>query len=196
MTTRISFLDPDGDRCFADFRSDNPEARLTIELSGLQTGILSPYSQLETTYVKGLASFSIADVRAVTVSASGEGTTLIRSIDAANANFTGMSGMIGIGAEAVRVSERLALYDLTPLGTAQPHLRVDPESSIEAILITGGDLAEAVGDYRIDTGGVSYTFPVRAIGGQRSIGDSPLRPDLGNGLLPSVKDTFVESPAT
>ena len=234
VTTRISFLDPDGDLCFADFRSDNPEARLTIELSGLQTGILSPYSQLETTYVRGLASFSIAnsdettairifslgnnpdrvdpalilnttfsgnvdgiaDVRAVTVSASGEGTTLIRSIDAANANFTGMSGITGIRAEAVRVSERLALYDLTPLGTAQPHLRVDPESSIEAILITGGDLAEAVGDYRIDTGGVSYTFPVRAIGGQRSIGDSPLRPDLGNGLLPSVKDTFVESPAT
>ena len=229
VTTRISFLDPDGDLCFADFRSDNPEARLTIELSGLQTGILSPYFQPETTYVKGLASFSIAntdatteirifslgnhpdrvdpalilhttfsgrvdgiaDVRSVTVTASEEGKSLIRSINAPNANFTGMSGIIGVEAEGVRVGERLALHDLTPSGTAQPQLWVDPESSIEAILIAGGDLAEAVRDLRIDTGGVTYSFPIRATEGQRSISDSPLRSDLGNGVLPAVKDTFV-----
>ena len=133
----------------------------------------------------------VADVRSITVVDSGNGTTRMGGINAANANFTGTSGIIGIAAEGVRFSAWLYLCNIIPSGTAQPWLRISPESSIAEILITGGDLAAAVADYRIDTNGVTYPFPIRATDGQRSISNSPLRSDLGNGVLPPVRDTFV-----
>ena len=232
--TRVSFLDPDGDLCFADFRSDNPAARLTISLWGWRGPIPSPYDQPSTSYLQGLASITIenvdetteirvfslgndpdrvdptlilnttfsgnvdgiADLRSIRVVGSENGSGAMKGIDAANANFTGFEGGIGIRADGIRVVERLALYDLTPLGIARPRLRIDPASMIDAILVTGGDLAESVGEYRIDTNGVAYSFPIRSIDGRRSISKSPLRTDLGDGVLPAVKDTFVAHPST
>ena len=230
-TTRISYLDPDGDLVFVDFSSDDPATEMVITLEGF-SGTLeeSPYAQPDTRYARGLATVTvinpteltwvrvvslgnhidrvdlalieadtfagavdgIADIKAVVI--EGEGS--IGVIDAGNANFLGESGAIGIDAAGINVLRVLSIGDITPSGTAQPQLRVDPVSSIEAILVAGGDLAEAVGDYRIDTGGEAYTFAVRATDGQRSISGSPLRPDLGDGLLPAVKDTFAANPET
>ena len=234
--TRVSFLDPDGDLCFVDFRSDNLAARLTIALSGmgLRFQVPSPYNQPGTTYVQGLASISIihsdettelrvfslgndpdrvdpalilnttfsgnvdgiADLQSIAVVGSGEGSAAMKGIDAANANFTAFEGSIGIRAGGVRVRESLALYDLNPIGIVRPRLRIDPASMIDAILIAGGDLAEAVDELRVDTNGVSYPFPIRSVDGRRSISESPLRPDLGDGTLPAVKDTFAAYPST
>ena len=59
------------------------------------------------------------------------------------------------------------------------------------VLITGGDLAEATGDFQIDTNGVVYPFDITATTGQRSISDSNLRPDLGDGSRAPVADTFA-----
>ena len=140
----------------------------------------------------------IADIKAVVI----EGEGKIGAINAANANFMGSSGTIGIDAAGIDVVRALSIGDIMPSGTAKPVLWIgaaslDPagapagETVIGEIRIEGGDLAEAVGDYRIDTGGVSYDFPIRAVDGQRSISDSPSRPDLGDGMLPVVKDTFV-----
>ena len=64
--TRISFLDPDGDLVFAEFSSDSPETSLTISLSNFSSGVASPYSQPGTTYVQGLASFTIENSTALT----------------------------------------------------------------------------------------------------------------------------------
>ena len=227
--TRVSFLDPDGDLCFAEFGSSDPETLLTIGLSGFRAQVPSPYNQPGTTYVQGLASITIenaneatyfsifslgndlnrvdgslirsttfsgtvdgvADVRLITVVDSGSGTTRMGGINAANANFIGTSGVIGIAAEGVRFSAWLYLCNIIPSGTAQPWLRISPASSIGEILITGGDLAAAIGDHRIDTNGETYPFPIRATDGQRSISNSPLRADLGDGVLPPVRDTFV-----
>ena len=140
----------------------------------------------------------IAEIKVVVIEGQGE----IGAIDAANVNFTGSSGTIGINAAGIDVVRALSIGDITPSGTAKPVLRIggaslDPEAAgevetvIAEIRIEGGDLAEAVGDYRIDTGGVSYEFPIRAVDGQRSISSSPLRTDLEDGVLPAVKDTFV-----
>ena len=117
----------------------------------------------------------------------------------------GSSGTIGIDAAETDVVRALSIGDMTPSGTARPVLRIgrgslDPgrasegETVIAGIQIAGGDLAEAVGDYRIDTGEVSYEFPIRAVDGHRSISRSPLRTDLGDGVLAAVKDTFVANP--
>ena len=132
----------------------------------------------------------IVEIKVVVIEGQGE-------IDAANVNFTDSSGIIGIA-----VVRALSIGDITPSGTAKPVLRIggallDPETAgevetvIAEIRIEGGDLAEPVGVYRIDTGGVSYEFPIRAVDGQRSISSSPLRTDLEDGVLPAVKDTFV-----
>ena len=140
----------------------------------------------------------IAEIKAVVI----EGEGKIGAIDAANANFMGSSGTIGIDAGQTHVVRALSIGDITPSGTAKPVLRIDGasldpekvgvgETVIGEIRIAGGNLAEAVGDYRIDTAGVSYGFPIRAVDGKRSISNSPLRPDLVEGLLPAVKDTFV-----
>ena len=140
----------------------------------------------------------IADIKAVVI----EGEGKIGVIHAANANFMDSSGTIGIDAAGIDVVRALSIGDITPSGTAKPVLWIgaaslDPagapagETVIGEIRIEGGDLAEAVGDYRIDTGGVSYGFPIRAVDGQRSIRNSPLRSNLGDGVLAAVKDTFV-----
>ena len=57
-----------------------------------------------------------------------------------------------------------------------------------------GDSAEATGDLQIDTNGVVYPFPIVAADGALSIRDSDLRPDLGDGQIPAVSDTFVANP--
>ena len=140
----------------------------------------------------------IADIKAVVI----EGEGKIGAINAANANFMGSSGTIGINAAGIDVVRALSIGDITPSGTAKPVLWIgaaslDPEKAGEGetvigeIRIEGGDLEEAVGDYRIDTGGVSYGFPIRAVDGQRSIRNSPLKSDLGDGVLAAVKDTFM-----
>ena len=141
----------------------------------------------------------IADIKAVVI----EGEGKIGAINAANANFMGSSGTIGINAAGIDVVRALSIGDITPSGTAKPVLwigaasldpaevRAEGETVIGEIRIEGGDLEEAVGDYRIDTGGVSYGFPIRAVDGQRSIRNSPLKSDLGDGVLAAVKDTFM-----
>ena len=106
----------------------------------------------------------IVEIKVVVIEGQGE-------IDAANVNFTGSSGTIGIDAAGIDVVRVLSIGDITPSGTAKPVLRIggaslDPETAgevetvIAEIRIEGGDLAEAVGVYRIDTGGVSYGIPV------------------------------------
>lgn len=136
----------------------------------------------------GGAVSGIAEIRSLTISDS---STAIGGINAANANFIGDSGIIGIDAENVEVGVFLFVGDMTPSGTAQPRLRVSAASMISEILINGGDLAETTGTFQIETNGVVYTFPITATDGQRSISDSPLRTDLGDGRLDPVSDTFA-----
>ena len=66
---------------------------------------------------------------------------------------------------------------------------------LEDLFITGGDLAEATGMFEIDTNGVVYPFTITATDGQRSIsnegGRVSFRPDLGDGSLDPVTDTFT-----
>jgi hypothetical protein len=64
--TRISFLDPDGDLVFAEISSDSPETSLTISMSNFSSEVASPYTQPGTTYVQGLASFTIENSTALT----------------------------------------------------------------------------------------------------------------------------------
>ena len=239
-TTRISFLDPDGDLVFVDFSSDDPATEMVITLEGF-SGTLeeSPYDQPETLYARGLATVTminpteltwlqvvslgnhvdrvdlalieddtfagavdgIADIKAVVI----EGEASIGVINAANANFVGSSGEIGIDAAGTVVKRALSIGDITPSEGALPVLRIsgtslDPanagegETVITEIQIAGGDLREATGALQIDTGGVAYEFPIVAVDGERSIRDSELRPDLGDGILEAVTDTFVAKP--
>ena len=240
-TTRVSFLDLDGDLVFVDFSSDDPATEMVItleEYSGALEG--SPYNQPDTQYAQGLATIWImnpteltwlsvvslgnhvdrvdlalvkddtfaipvngmADIRAISI----EGDGNIGAIDAANVNFVGSSGEIGIDAVGAVVRRMVLIGDITPGGTARPVLRIsgdslDPsdaaaegQSVISEIRIAGGDLREATGDQRIDTNGVVYPFPIVAADGALSIRDSDLRPDLGDGHLPTVTDTYVANP--
>ena len=52
---------------------------------------------------------------------------------------------------------------------------------IGKVWIGGGDLLEATEQLQIDTAQVVYEFPIVAVEGELSIGDSELRPDLGVG---------------
>ena len=136
----------------------------------------------------------IADIRSITVNAADGGGGSIGGINAADANFAADSGVIGIEAEDILVQLFLFVGDMTPSGTAQPRLRISGDSPLMEVLITGGDLAEATGDFQIDTNGVAYPFDITATTGQRSISDSTLRPDLGDGSLAPVADTFAADP--
>ena len=68
------------------------------------------------------------------------------------------------------------------------------EMVIAELRVEGGDLREATDDRQIDTNGEVYSFPIVAVDGERSIQDSVHRPDLGNGVLSAVADTFVANP--
>ena len=132
----------------------------------------------------------IADISRVIVSPSNGGSVQIGGINAANANFIGNASVIGVDAEEATFGVFLFVGDITPSGTATPWLRIDPSSTIAEILINGGDLREATGDFQIDTNGIVYTFPINATDGQRSIANNSFRPDLGDGSLQTVTDTF------
>ena len=80
------------------------------------------------------------------------------------------------------------------VGLSATRLSISGDSPLMEVLITGGDLAEATGDFQIDTNGVVYPFDITATSGQRSISDSTLRPDLGDGSLAPVTDTFAADP--
>ena len=259
-TTRISFLDPDGDLVFVDFSSDDPATEMVITLEGF-SGTLeeSPYDQPDTLYARGLATVTvlnpteltwlrvvslgnhvdrvdlaliedntfagavdgIADIKAVAIEGDTfagevdgiadikvvviEGGGRIGAIDAANANFVGSSGEIGIDAAGTVVKRALSIGDITPSEGALPVLRIsgtsldaanagEGETVITEIQIAGGDLREATGALQIDTGEVVYRFPIVAVDGERSIRNSELRPDLGDGILEAVTDTFVANP--
>ena len=142
-----------------------------------------------------------ADLQAVVI--EGEGS--IGAIDAANANFVSSFGTIGIDAGETIVKRALSLGNITPSEGTTPVLRIsgdslDPanagegETVIGEVWIAGGDLREAIGDLQIDTGEVVYQFPIVAVEGELSIGDSELRPDRGDGILGAVTDTFVAVP--
>ena len=239
-TTRVSFLDLDGDLVFVDFSSDDPATEMVITLEEF-SGTLeeSPFDQPDTRYARGLATVTlldpteltwlrvvslgnhidrvdlalieddtfagevdgIADIKAVVI--EGEGS--IGVIDAANANFMGSSGEIGIDAAETIVKRALSIGDITPSEGTTPVLRVsaesldpanaaDGETVIAELQIAGGDLREATGALQIDTGGIVYDFPIVAVDGERSIRNSELRPDLGDGILEAVTDTFVADP--
>ena len=239
-TTRVSFLDLDGDLVFVDFSSDDPATEMVITLEEF-AGTLeeSPYDQPNTRYARGLATVTminpteltwlrivslgnhidrvdlalieddtfagavdgIADIKAVVI----EGGGRIGAIDAANANFIGSSGEIGIDASGTVVKRALSIGDITPSEGATPVLRIsadslDPanaaedETVIGEIQIAGGDLREATGALQIDTGEIVYRFPIVAVDGERSIRNSELRPDLGDGIFKAVTDTFVANP--
>ena len=239
-TTRISFLDPDGDLVFVDFSSDDRATEMVITLEGF-TGAFekSPYDQPETRYAQGLATVTminpteltwlrvvslgnhidrvdlalieedtfagavdgIADIKAVVI----EGESRIGAIDAANANFVGSSDEVGIDAAGTVVKRVLSIGDITPSAGTTPVLRIsgaslapadaaEGETVIAEIQIAGGDLREATGALQIDTGGVGYDFPIVAVDGERSIRNSELRVDLGDGVLEAVTDTFVAKP--
>ena len=239
-STRVSFLDPDGDLVFVDFSSDDPATEVVITLEGF-SGTLeeSPYDQPEMSYAQGLATVTminatehtwlrvvslgnhihrvdlalieedtfagavdgIADIKAVVI----EGEASIGVIDAANANFVGSSGEVGIDAAETMVKRALSIGDIMPSAGTTPVLRIsgaslDPanvgvdEKVVDELWITGGDLREATGALQIDTGGVAYGFFIVAVGGERSIRNSELRPDLGDGVLEAVTDTFVAEP--
>ena len=143
----------------------------------------------------------MADLQAVVI--EGEGS--IGAIDAANANFVSSFGTIGIDAGGTIVKRALSIGDITPSEGTTPVLRIsgdslDPanagegETVIGEILIAGGDLREATEQLRIDTAEVVYRFPIVAVDGELSIRDSELRPDLGDGILDAVTDTFVADP--
>ena len=137
----------------------------------------------------------IADVQAISIRGANGGPAFIGGINAANANFSSGSGVIGIDAADVRVGDFLFIGDFTPSGTAEPWIRISPESSDTLDLqISGGDFREATGGFQIDTGGVVYPFPFRVREGQRSINDSPFRPDLGDGRLDPALDTVLSNP--
>ena len=97
------------------------------------------------------------------------------------------------------------LGDITPTEGTRPLLRIsenslDPvnvgsgETVIVEIRVEGGDLRVATGNLQIDTGEVAYSFPTVAVEGELSIRDSEQRPDLGDGILSAVSDTFVANP--
>ena len=143
----------------------------------------------------------MADLQAVVI--EGEGS--MGAIDAANANFVSSFGTIGIDAGDSIVKRALSIGDITPSEGTTPVLRIsgdslDPanagegETVIGEILIAGGDLREATGQLQIATAEVVYEFPIVAVEGELSIRDSELRPDLGDGILDAVTDTFVADP--
>ena len=136
----------------------------------------------------------IADIKSISVESPDGQVTMIGGINAANANFVGLAGVlqfIGINAPDVIVTNFLLIGDLSPSGQAAPRIVISPSSTIQEISITGGDLREAVGSRRIDTDDVVYSFSFTASSGQRSISDSSLRPDLGDGRLDAATDTFA-----
>ena len=136
----------------------------------------------------------IADIKSISVESPDGQVTMIGGINAANANFVGLAGVlqfIGINAPDVIVTNFLLIGDLTPVGQAAPRIIIDPSSTIQEIFITGGDLREAVGSLRVDTDDGVYPFSFTASSGQRSISDSSLRPDLGDGRLDAATDTFA-----
>ena len=143
----------------------------------------------------------IADIQAVVIEDEGS----LGAIDATNVNFVSSFGTIGIDAGGTTVKRALSIGDITPSEGVVTSLRIggdslDPgraaegETVIEGIWIAGGDLREATGQLQVDTGEVVYRFPIVAVDGERSIRNSALRPDLGDGVLPAVTDTFVANP--
>ena len=136
----------------------------------------------------------IADVRLIRVVAPVGQQADIGGINAANGKFAASSGVIGVDADDIRVGLFLFVGNLRPSGTAVPRIRISPDSTISEILINGGDLADATGAFQIDTNDLVYPFPFRATDGQRSISDISLRPDLGDGRLEPVTDTFAADP--
>ena len=135
----------------------------------------------------------IADIKSITVSGAGGGAGNIGGINAANAVFTDSDGVIGIDAANISVDSFLFVGDMSPSGTSEPRIRISADSMISEILINGGDLAETTGALQIDTNGIVYTFPIKATDGQRSISNSSLRTDIGDGSLQPVTDTFVNA---
>ena len=136
-------------------------------------------------------STGVAEIQSLTIN---DGSTSIGGINAANVNFVGFEGVIGIDAPNVSVEVFLFVGNLTPSGTAEAVLRISSISMIESLLVTGGDFAETIGRFQIDTNGVAYSFPIQSVNGQRSIRDSRFRLDLGAGNLPAITNTFVEAP--
>ena len=134
----------------------------------------------------------IADISGIVVSVPEGEMREMGGINAANANFLGGDAAIGIFADRVVFRQFLFVGDITPSGTSAPAIRIDPDSSLTAILINGGDLAEATGSLQIDTAGAVFPFPILATDGRRSITDSTFRPDLGDGVLSPAIDTFVD----
>ena len=130
----------------------------------------------------------IAEIKSLTIN---DGSTEVGGINAANANFSGSDGIVGIDAPDVMVGVFLFVGNITPSSNAQPAIRVSSNSSIPEIRITGGDLAETTGEFQIDTNGEIYSFPFVAADGQRSISNTLQRPDLGDGRLEPVTDTFL-----
>lgn len=136
----------------------------------------------------------IADVRLIRVVAPDGAFVNIGGINAANANFEALSGVIGLDAEDANIENFLFVGDIEPLGNAFSWLRLLSQSFLPEILINGGDLREATGSRQIDTNGFVYPFLILATDGQWSISNSPLRPDLGDGALAPVSDTFAANP--
>ncbi len=135
----------------------------------------------------------IADIKLIKVEKGTSGTTEIGGINAANANFTGSASVIGINAAEVIIRAFLFIGDIAPSGSAQPWIRLSADSTIPYMLITGGDFAEAVNSFQIDTDGIICPFPFLATEGQRSISNEGTRTDLGDGALPAITDTFVSN---
>ena len=136
----------------------------------------------------------IADIKSISVESPDGQVTMIGGINAANANFVGLAGVlqfIGVDAPDVIVANFLLIGDLSPVGRAAPRIIIDPSSTIQEISVAGGDLRKAVGSLRVDTDDVVYPFSFTASSGQRSISDSSLRPDLGDGRLDAATDTFA-----
>ena len=175
----------------AFFTIENPTAItfFSVFTSGNDSTRVDPSLIKEDTFSGSVDG--IADVGGIVISVPEGETREMGGINAANANFVGSDAAIGILADRVVFRQFLFVGDITPSGTAAPAIRIDPDSSVTAILINGGDLAEATGSLQIDTAGAVYLFPILATDGWRSITNSSLRPDLGDGVLPPVADTFV-----
>ncbi len=177
----------------ANITIDNPTPATFISIFSLGNDAARVDPSLINIQTLEIPVDGIADVKFLRINAPEGMQATIGGINAANADFTGRFGFVGIDALNTNVNLFLFIGDITPLDSALPRIIVNPDSPISEIRITGGDLREATEDKQIDTNGAVYFFDIIADEGQRSISNGFLRFDLGDGSIPAATDTFEEN---
>ena len=146
-TTRVSFLDLDGDLVFVDFSSDDPATEMVItleEYSGALEG--SPYNQPDTQYAQGLATIWIMNPTELTwlsvVSLGNDVDRVDLALVKEDTFATPVNGMADIRAISIEGDGNIGAIDATNVNFvgSSGEIGIDAQGTVVVRALSIGDI--------------------------------------------------------